>query len=68
MTRPSMKVQNIRFGKRDWEKVQEAAAERGVSASEYVRMWARTGVLLDSTEDVAAARRLAREMRQDDHG
>lgn len=63
-----MKVQNIRFGVRDWERIKEAAAEQGVSASQYVRNWARTGLLLDSGETVTAARKLARELhRLDNH-
>lgn len=59
-----MKVQNIRFGVRDWERIKEAAAEQGVSASQYVRNWARTGLLLDSGEKITAARKLAREFHR----
>lgn len=60
----AMRVQNIRFGIRDWQLIQEAAEEAGVSASQFVRNWARTGALLESQEQVTSARRLAREFHQ----
>lgn len=63
-----MKVQNIRFGHRDWELIQEAAEESGVSAAQFVRNWAKTGALIETREQVSSARRLAREFhRLDDH-
>lgn len=58
-----MKVQNIRFGHRDWELIQAAAEEAGVSASQFVRNWARTGALLE-TREATTARQLAREFHR----
>lgn len=60
----AMKVQNIRFGNRDWEAIQKAAKEAGVSTAQFVRNWARTGALLESSEDVRHARRMAREFHE----
>lgn len=59
-----MKVQNIRFGNRDLELIQDAAGKAGVSFSQFVRNWARTGALLETQEQVTAARKLAREFHR----
>lgn len=62
-----MTVQNIRFGRRDWERIQAAAEEAGVTAAQFVRNWSRTGALLEAQDGQAkTAKQLAREFHRSD--
>jgi hypothetical protein len=62
-----MKIQNIRFGHRDWELIQRAAEDAGVSTAAFVRNWARTGALLEREPEGRTAKQLAREFHRSEH-
>jgi hypothetical protein len=62
--RPRMKVQSIRFALKEWQDIQDAAEQAGVSASQYVRNAARAVALLDNAEQAKELRAMMNGLNQ----